>query len=285
MLLRSVARPHSVISINRLFRSVRGSSLPFPEIGATFFAKRPSFPPPRAAAHQRVGTDDNMKYTEMKFPRLEEVVKAYEFRQVRHLYLRRLPALRAPAESYPSERPRHPARRHLEGAAGARGAAARRRLEAADAFSADKVDLAAVRGDVGDLSQAQAVVVVSHMVVLVIAPPGSSIDSTDKLKGQTIGVVGGVHLGPNPDFLLGGRTSASAECRHWSGRAVRWSSCAILLRCALQTRRARCCAGSQDRHAARSVQACSTGASAWHRQCRRSVHRHPPGTPTRAASP
>jgi hypothetical protein len=36
--------------------------------------------------------------------------------------------------------------------------------------------------------------------------------------------------GPNPDFLLGGRTSASAECSHWSGRAVRWSSCAILLR-------------------------------------------------------
>ena len=35
--------------------------------------------------------------------------------------------------------------------------------------------------------------------------------------------------GPNPDFLLGSRTSASAECRHWSGRAVRWSSCAILL--------------------------------------------------------
>ena len=65
-------------------------------------------------------------------------------------------------------------------------------LGAADAFSADKVDLAVVRGDVGDLSQAQAVVVVSHMVVLVIAPPGSSIDSTDKLKGQTIGVVGGV---------------------------------------------------------------------------------------------
>ena len=28
---------------------------------------------------------------------------------------------------------------------------------------------------------------------------------------------------------LGGRMSASAECRHWSGRAVRWSSCAILL--------------------------------------------------------
>ena len=36
-------------------------------------------------------------------------------------------------------------------------------------------------------------------------------------------------MGPNPDFLLGGRTSASAECGHWSGRAVRWSSYAILL--------------------------------------------------------
>src|SRR5258706_5445430 len=36
-------------------------------------------------------------------------------------------------------------------------------LEAADAFAAGKVDLAVVRGDVGDLSQAQAVVVVSHV--------------------------------------------------------------------------------------------------------------------------
>ena len=35
--------------------------------------------------------------------------------------------------------------------------------------------------------------------------------------------------GPNPDFLLASRTSGSAECRHGSGRAVRWSSYAILL--------------------------------------------------------
>src|SRR5882757_4910859 len=61
-------------------------------------------------------------------------------------------------------------------------------LEAANAFSAGKVDLAVVRGDVGDLSQAQAVVVVSHVVVLIIAPPGSGIDG---LKGHTVGVVGG----------------------------------------------------------------------------------------------
>src|SRR6266481_6879767 len=65
-------------------------------------------------------------------------------------------------------------------------------LEAANAFSAGKVDLAVVRGDVGDLSQAQAVVVVSHVVVLIVAPPGSSIDSMEKLKGHTVGVVGGV---------------------------------------------------------------------------------------------
>jgi TRAP-type uncharacterized transport system substrate-binding protein len=65
-------------------------------------------------------------------------------------------------------------------------------LEAANAFSAGKVDLAVVRGDVGDLSQAQAVVVVSHMAVLIIAPPGSSIDSIENLKGRAVGVVGGV---------------------------------------------------------------------------------------------
>ncbi|HEY2212859.1 MAG TPA: TAXI family TRAP transporter solute-binding subunit [Bradyrhizobium sp.] len=64
-------------------------------------------------------------------------------------------------------------------------------LEAAKAFSAGNVDLAVVRGDVGDLSQAQAVVVVSHMVALIIAPPGSSIDSMDKLKGRRVGVIGG----------------------------------------------------------------------------------------------
>src|SRR5437868_14188748 len=64
-------------------------------------------------------------------------------------------------------------------------------LEAAKTFAAGKADLAVVRGDVGDLSQAQAVVVVSHMVALIIAPPGSTIDSMDKLKGRRVGVLGG----------------------------------------------------------------------------------------------
>jgi TRAP-type uncharacterized transport system substrate-binding protein len=64
-------------------------------------------------------------------------------------------------------------------------------LEAAKQFAAGNVDLAAVRGDVGDLSKAQAIVVLAHATVLIIAPPGSSIDSIEKLKGQTVGVVGG----------------------------------------------------------------------------------------------
>ena len=64
-------------------------------------------------------------------------------------------------------------------------------IESGKQFAAGNVDLAAVRGDVGDLSQAQAIVVLSHVTVLLIAPPGSPIDGIDKLKGRTVGVLGG----------------------------------------------------------------------------------------------
>jgi TRAP-type uncharacterized transport system substrate-binding protein len=64
-------------------------------------------------------------------------------------------------------------------------------LEAAQAFSSGKVDLAVVRGDVGDLSQAQAVIVVAKAVALLIAPPGSPISDVPGLKRRTVGVVGG----------------------------------------------------------------------------------------------
>jgi TRAP transporter TAXI family solute receptor len=64
-------------------------------------------------------------------------------------------------------------------------------LEAAQAFSAGKADLAVVRGDVGDLSKAGAVVVVAHVVALIVAPPGSSIDSLAALKGRSVGVIAG----------------------------------------------------------------------------------------------
>jgi TRAP-type uncharacterized transport system substrate-binding protein len=64
-------------------------------------------------------------------------------------------------------------------------------VESAKQFAAGKVDLAVVRGDVGDLSQAQAIAVLSHVTVLLIAPPGSPIDSIEKLSGRTVGVLGG----------------------------------------------------------------------------------------------
>ena len=55
-------------------------------------------------------------------------------------------------------------------------------LAAAQAFAMGKVDLAVVRGDVGDFSLGGSVVIVSHIVALIIAPPGSSIDGMDALK-------------------------------------------------------------------------------------------------------
>ena len=55
-------------------------------------------------------------------------------------------------------------------------------LEAADMFSSNKTDLAVVRGDVGDLSQAQAIIVLARAVVLLVAPPGSSITDVAGLK-------------------------------------------------------------------------------------------------------
>lgn len=64
-------------------------------------------------------------------------------------------------------------------------------VESADAFSSGKTDLAIVRGDVGDLSKAQAVIVVARAVALLVAPPGTSVEGLAELKHVTIGVVAG----------------------------------------------------------------------------------------------
>jgi TRAP transporter TAXI family solute receptor len=64
-------------------------------------------------------------------------------------------------------------------------------VESADAFSSGKTDLAIVRGDVGDLSKAQAVIVVARAVALLVAPPGTSVEGLAELKRATIGVVAG----------------------------------------------------------------------------------------------
>lgn len=64
-------------------------------------------------------------------------------------------------------------------------------LEATKAFAAGKVDLAVVRADVGDLSDARAIAVIAEATVMVVAAPGSSITGIEQLKGRSIGVVGG----------------------------------------------------------------------------------------------
>ena len=64
-------------------------------------------------------------------------------------------------------------------------------IESAAAFSSGKTDLAVVRGDVGDLSQAQAIIVLAHAVALLVAPPGSAITDMSGLKHTTVGVVAG----------------------------------------------------------------------------------------------
>jgi TRAP-type uncharacterized transport system substrate-binding protein len=62
-------------------------------------------------------------------------------------------------------------------------------IESASAFSSGKTDLAVVRADVGDLSHAQAVVVLAESVALLVAPPGSPITDMAGLKRTTVGVV------------------------------------------------------------------------------------------------
>lgn len=64
-------------------------------------------------------------------------------------------------------------------------------VETAKAFSTGNVDLAVVRGDVGELGDARAVVVVAHPVVLMVAPPGSAWTDISEIKRATIGVISG----------------------------------------------------------------------------------------------
>jgi TRAP-type uncharacterized transport system substrate-binding protein len=64
-------------------------------------------------------------------------------------------------------------------------------LDAAKAFAAGTADLAVVRADIGNLSQARTVALTAHGVVMIVAPPGSTITSIAKLRDHTVGVVGG----------------------------------------------------------------------------------------------
>lgn len=59
------------------------------------------------------------------------------------------------------------------------------------AFAEGKADLAVIRADVGDLSAARSVAVLTKGVAMLLAPPGSRITSIEGLHGRTVGVVGG----------------------------------------------------------------------------------------------
>jgi ABC-type nitrate/sulfonate/bicarbonate transport system substrate-binding protein len=64
-------------------------------------------------------------------------------------------------------------------------------FEATKAFAAGQADLVITRDDAGDLSAARTVLRLTYGVVLLVVPPGSTIDSMDALKGKTVGVIGG----------------------------------------------------------------------------------------------
>ena len=64
-------------------------------------------------------------------------------------------------------------------------------LDSARAFAAGKTELAIVRADVGDLSRARSVALVAKSVLMLLALPGSGLTSIEKMKGHTVGVVGG----------------------------------------------------------------------------------------------
>jgi TRAP-type uncharacterized transport system substrate-binding protein len=64
-------------------------------------------------------------------------------------------------------------------------------LDSAKIFAAGKTDLAMVRADVGDLSLARSVALVNKAVLMILALQGSPATSIEKLRGHTVGVVGG----------------------------------------------------------------------------------------------
>ncbi|CAN7613035.1 C4-dicarboxylate ABC transporter substrate-binding protein [Bradyrhizobium sp. LjRoot220] len=64
-------------------------------------------------------------------------------------------------------------------------------LDSAKVFADGKTDLVLVRADVGDLSQARSVALVAKSVLMILALPGSGATSIEKMKGRTVGVVGG----------------------------------------------------------------------------------------------
>jgi ABC-type nitrate/sulfonate/bicarbonate transport system substrate-binding protein len=89
-------------------------------------------------------------------------------------------------------------------------------------MEAGEVDLAVARADAEDLSAAQTVVVFTRAVVLIVVPPGISIEDMDGLKGKTIGVVGG-EVNHRLDPLLTEDLNEQAAIRHVAFYEERWT--------------------------------------------------------------
>jgi TRAP-type uncharacterized transport system substrate-binding protein len=73
--------------------------------------------------------------------------------------------------------------------------------KASELLASGKADLAVVRGDTGGLADARSVLLLTHGVVLILAPSTVSADNLGDLRDATIGVVGGPINRPTVDAL------------------------------------------------------------------------------------
>lgn len=73
--------------------------------------------------------------------------------------------------------------------------------KAAEMLAGGKAHLAVVRGDTGGLSDARSVLLLTHGVVLIMAPSSASADRLADLRNTTIGVVGGAINQPAVEAL------------------------------------------------------------------------------------
>jgi TRAP-type uncharacterized transport system substrate-binding protein len=64
-------------------------------------------------------------------------------------------------------------------------------LKAARMLTAGEANLAVVRGDTGDLTDARTILLLTHGVVMILVPSASSAESITDLRNMTVGVIGG----------------------------------------------------------------------------------------------
>jgi len=74
-------------------------------------------------------------------------------------------------------------------------------LKASEMLATGKAELAIVRADTGNLSDARSVLLLTHGVVLIVAPSAASPDSVGDLRDTTIGVIGGAINRPTVEAL------------------------------------------------------------------------------------